>query len=40
MCDSKKNVTIYGFSMEAIKKVYDEESAKYKKGSQPGEEEN
>jgi len=40
MCDSKKNITIYGFSMEAIKKVYDEECAKRKNGSQPGDEEN
>ena len=37
MCDSKKKIIIYGFSMESIKKVYDEESAKLKKGTQPGE---
>ena len=37
MCDSKKNITIYGFSMESIKRVYDEESAKRKKPTEPGE---
>lgn len=38
MCDSKKNITIYGFSMESIKQVYDEENAKRVKPTQPGEE--
>lgn len=38
MCDSKKNIKIFGFSMEAIKQVYAEESAKRVKPSQPGEE--
>ncbi len=38
MCDSKANITLYGFSMEAIKQVYDEENAKLK-GGQPGENE-
>ena len=28
MCDSKKNITLYGFSMEEIKQVYDEENIK------------
>ncbi|MBQ7917363.1 MAG: hypothetical protein IJ310_00940 [Clostridia bacterium] len=37
MCDSKKNITIYGFSMESIKRVYDEENAKRGKPTQPGE---
>lgn len=32
MCDSKKNITLYGYSMESIKQVYDEENAK----NQPG----
>ena len=38
MCDSNKNITIYGFSMEAIKQVYAEESAKRVKPSEPGDE--
>ena len=26
MCDSKKNITLYGFSMESIRSVYEEEN--------------
>ena len=33
MCDSKHNITYYGYSMEAIKQCYDEENAKL---GQPG----
>lgn len=33
MCDSKHNITYYGFSMEAIKRCYEEENAKR---NQPG----
>ena len=28
MCDSKKNITLYGFSMEEVKQIYDEENKK------------
>lgn len=38
MCDSKKNITLYGFSLEAIKQAYDEVNAKSVQGPQPGEE--
>ena len=33
MCDSKHNITIYGFTLESIKQVYAEENAKR---NQPG----
>ena len=38
MCDSKKNITLYGFSLEAIKQAYDEVNQQTVQGSQPGEE--
>ena len=25
MCDSKKNIVLYGFSLEAVKQCYEEE---------------
>lgn len=28
MCDSKKNITLYGFSMEEVKQIYNEENLK------------
>lgn len=38
MCDSKKNITLYGFSLESIKQAYDEVNAQTVQGPQPGEE--
>ena len=38
MCDSEKNITLYGFSLEAIKEAYDEENAKRANPGQPGDE--
>ena len=37
MCDSKQNITLYGFTLESIKQAYDEENAKLAQNqNQPG----